>query len=825
MFGFPISNGNSGYNDFLEKFTNNADSGFPKIQQREIFYSIKDGVWNDATVWQTASGRVGLLPTINDDVYIRHTITNTTLNNVSVNNLFVSGTFTYGNTGYQIFIYGNLKCTGTINHLTASIVLYGSDNYIYNYIFTNGSEAAISYARNDGIPQPIMPLNYWYISMTGSSPKYLVSDLIQNATGSGTGINSSFDTRGYNATFNGPVTFNSTSADFVANGSYLLFKGTLTWSNLRRYDIINSTIEFQNTFAKGTVVNGTFANSIINFTTNTQNFGVNFSGAGPHNIDAIQVNIVGNIELNIAAGSTQLNMYCPFNGTTANSKLTNRADITFRNIESVASMSTGIYDFTTYANTVQYVGNYSATIPSLFTTFSSLTISGTGTKTLSVNTTLNANLLISPNGTLECSTYNLTVTGTTTIGNSFGGANVPVLSKNGSGSLLFIGLVNYIGANASFTGNPTIEYRGGLQVDQGQNSANSYDFGTGNTSFTTNNQTITANRTIDFKGTTTIVGAITVTVANGGDFVRQTGTMNGTVAGSTLNINGRYYINNASSPIPMTTGVFNHLNAATSLIGYVFNGNYTLPYTTYNGLTISGTGTKTIGGNTTMTSLVTIGTMNPTLELSTFDCTIGQISGSFTIFTLSKNGTGNVIFTNSTSTTGNTWVLNFSGNPTVEVRNGLAGFTGASNNYGTGQWTFTTNNQLFDLGGTYNFPILISGAISVTFRSATITSNGVINGNNAASTLILGTNVTFTHRNTTQPMATGVLNTSTNLNTWIYGNGNQDIKGASPKQVYRNLTLNGGGTKTLQGFVGVQNTYTLTFPATLALNGYTLTNP
>ena len=77
-------------------------------------------------------------------------------------------------------------------------------------------------------------------------------------------------------------------------------------------------------------------------------------------------------------------------------------------------------------------------------------------------------------------------------------------------------------------------------------------------------------------------------------------------------------------------------------------------------------------------------------------------------------------------------------------------------------------------------------------------------------------------------MATGVLDTSTNANTWIYGLNNQDIKGSatiSPKQEYRNLTLNGTGVKTLQGYVSVLNTYTLTAPATLANNGFTLTNP
>ena len=86
----------------------------------------------------------------------------------------------------------------------------------------------------------------------------------------------------------------------------------------------------------------------------------------------------------------------------------------------------------------------------------------------------------------------------------------------------------------------------------------------------------------------------------------------------------------------------------------------------------------------------------------------------------------------------------------------------------------------------------------------------------------------MTYNSATKPMATGILDTSTNLNTWIYGNANQDILGGAStgaKQVYRNLTLNGGGTKTLQGYVSVLNTYTLTAPATLNNNGYTLTNP
>ncbi len=186
--------------------------------------------------------------------------------------------------------------------------------------------------------------------------------------------------------------------------------------------------------------------------------------------------------------------------------------------------------------------------------------------------------------------------------------------------------------------------------------------------------------------------------------------------------------------------------------------------------------------------------------------------------------------------------VNFSGgNPTIEFRGGISNQNNSpTSNFGTGLITFSTNNQNLNngvspiQGFTFNNNILINGAITLqTSRTGgggySGVFNGTINGNNVNSKFLMGTDTpTINYRNATQPMATGILDTSTNLNTWIYGSGSQDVKGSpttSPKQVYRNLTLNGGGTKTLQGYVSVLNTYTLTSPATLALNGYTLTNP
>ena len=72
-------------------------------------------------------------------------------------------------------------------------------------------------------------------------------------------------------------------------------------------------------------------------------------------------------------------------------------------------------------------------------------------------------------------------------------------------------------------------------------------------------------------------------------------------------------------------------------------------------------------------------------------------------------------------------------------------------------------------------------------------------------------------------MVTGILDTSTNNNTWIYGSGSQDVKGGT----YRNLTFF-SGSKTLQGNVSVLGTFNTGSGAGLAtvnLNGFTLTNP
>jgi len=76
-------------------------------------------------------------------------------------------------------------------------------------------------------------------------------------------------------------------------------------------------------------------------------------------------------------------------------------------------------------------------------------------------------------------------------------------------------------------------------------------------------------------------------------------------------------------------------------------------------------------------------------------------------------------------------------------------------------------------------------------------------------------------------MTTGKLYCNQAVNTFNYNLANgQDITVPSdPTPGYNNLTISGSGAKRLLGNVSVKGIYTVTPPATLNSNGFSLTNP
>jgi len=456
-----------------------------------------------------------------------------------------------------------------------------------------------------------------------------------------------------------------------------------------------------------------------------------------------------------------------------------------------------------------------------------LTISGSGLRFLAANTTI-GNAFNSSNGTLDLSTFDFTVNGNAIVSNN--GVSASTIRRLGStGYTLFKGpQTTNNGATFNFSGNGDIEFQNGWATD----NSTSIVMGTGNIKFTTNNQAFSSNSYISFTGTTTIAAGITLT--NNGR-MNFTTTITGLSSLSTLNNDGiiRYNSTTVMGNI-MSTGIYNYMHGASSTLEFLITGSYTLPYTSFQSITLFGVGTKTLAGNTTIA-----GTLNNNsggtgciLECSTFNLTVTGTTLSGNNGKISKTGAGALIFVGLVNFD-NGGISDFSGgNPTIEFRGGLTAnaINATLLNFGTGNITFSTNNQnVIWTGFTIVNNIIISGAITVTFAGLltnVLTLTGTIDGNNANS--ILDHRGLLNYQNATAPMATlGKLYCNQATNTWIYGlAGNQDIKvPGDPTPGYKNLTLQGSGAKKLLGNVSVKGTYTLTGPATLNSNGFALTNP
>lgn len=504
-------------------------------------------------------------------------------------------------------------------------------------------------------------------------------------------------------------------------------------------------------------------------------------------------------------------------------------------------------------STIEYHRNGDQPVISL--PYYSLQITGSGKKYLINDLSTIGDLNVLNTGFFEIGNYNITIGGQTLLQ----GSNTifpATISKTSGGSVLFKGLLNISNnpSSVNFTGNPTIECQGGITF---KNDAITTNFGTGTLNFTTNNQTLTLsngnsnpNSAFAYVPVTNLIVNIVgnITVTNNAYWLLFNGVINGTASGSTLTNNAHLLFGNPSQS--MTTGTFNYSTSGTT-IGYVFNGDYTLPYNNYQQIFVDGTGTKTPNSGATWTDLfigakLAAGTFTltnnitmsgnvyiaiGTLECGLYNLTVGgstSLVGQNAKF--SKNGSGSLIFIGVLSNTVFNATISLPGNPTIEFKGGLYIKKDGVYNFGTRDITFTTNNQTIQ-SENFIYPdltykailsnnIIISGAITITYTSDIWIMTGILNGTVSGSTFINDGYIQY--RNAQQPMQTGVLSTNSAINYFEYGlSGNQDITPG----IYRNLTLSGSGAKRLLGNVSVQNTYTLTNPVTLNTNGFTLTNP
>ena len=421
----------------------------------------------------------------------------------------------------------------------------------------------------------------------------------------------------------------------------------------------------------------------------------------------------------------------------------------------------------------------------------------------------------------------LTIGGTTIIG-GLGTEPLNVIKKTFSGKLTFVGALYSNGSLAQLdnTINADVEFQGGINVDQ---RSLVLLLGNGNLYFNgTQSISVGGGRQYENYNNCLIKGSSILTIEadpnNSSPFVVN-GSLNGETPNSTLINLGDIW---QTSPIlPMATGIYNYNGSTSSGVGYLMDEDYILPYLSYEYLYIGGKGTKSLGNNVVINRDLNIS--NGSIDLSSYDFIVNGSYNSENSSLTKNSSLGSTVFgglVNLDNGGSNIFSFNkpctveFQGGIEFDMPNSLPVFTSGV------LLKFTTNDQVIDSGHSSNAKwdcdILISGAITLTNQDWGFNITGTINGDDAASTF--NNMVLFGYSNSQQPMQTGRLlsNSISSKNIFLYElNGDQDIAPG----VYSNLVLQGNGSKKLLNNVSVLQSYTLTSPAVLNYNGFTLTNP
>jgi hypothetical protein len=821
-------------------------------------------IYHDVDITMATEGINSLL--LLDSVYVA--------SNAKLRTTNGSGTF--------IQIMNNFICDGTFEQTvsTQSLLLAGLNNKIGTYIGVGNS--SITYNRF-GDQDIVTNITYKSLIVTNNGTKRIYGDLnVESAlTTNGTllgGITDvSFplsrtwlDIGEYNLTVTGTTSIgdNSYLKKHSATGrmlfiGLLLFNGSGTTWGLPDF---NGNIEFE---CRGGLIHthaaaaygGTynFGTGKLSFTTNNQTV--------RHDIGPIIYNCYIEIASGLTITATQAGRWQINNdieGLSTGTTLDNRGYIGYAG---VTPMNTGITRCDIASNTFEYNGiNQDVkdiTYWNLRVTERAENTAGShGTKTalnhITCIGTLYVSASIATTNRLDLGVYNLTVGGRTDIVNG-------LLTKTGSGNVLFGGVLFFNGSGSGArvagldfsAGNPTVEMRGGIDTGNfiGSEPLTKFRTGTNTWRFTTNNQQIARNNSTSMFALECVVQIedIVLSVWNGiGGGTRFTGVINGTTAGSTFRVgrSGETTVNRRTSNVifdndttPMLTGVLDCTTADYSNAIFISTGATTIPNVQYSRLTIGG-GTKTIPSGLTIFELTvgytlsdmiqtTLSNRAGTHDLLDKNLNIVRDGLNLVLGTLTKTSGGTI--TISGSTLFNSGSLDLSGgNPTVELRGGINFVSSAGTlNTGTGNWYFTNRNQtISNTGGgvnrTFSGNIIVSGVtVSGGTATAPLTFDGSLDGTDSSS-IWIAQGITY-YQNAIAPMVTGKLYANQNsTNTFRYSRaGNQDI--TVPQDPtnpgYRNLILETSGAKRLLGNVSVKGTYTLTAPATLDLNGFTLTNP
>ncbi len=488
--------------------------------------------------------------------------------------------------------------------------------------------------------------------------------------------------------------------------------------------------------------------------------------------------------------------------------------------------TSGITAFTATAagNTVNYTG---AAQTCFVTTYSNLTLSGSGTKTFATTPTVNAVLSMEGTATVTVTagvvTYGANATlqyNTATSRTSSAEEWITPFAATGGVIITNTGTITMDAAkvfNASIpltinsgatlaTGNFQLTFGGNFVNSSGTFTAGSSPIVIANTMVTQSIAGFTTTGLVSMTktgGTATFQGnvngaGLTINGAGGtlnlGAALTHTFTGNITLTAGTLNGgSSTLYENNVNANAWNGTGTV--FSAGTGTVNFGAAGNQTLSATatTFNNLTLSNSGIKTFNASNTISGNLSIsGTASASLSNGTNSPANSLTLGGYGQTNGTWGGTGSgATYKNSTYfapvVTG---IVNVS-NPSCTPGTWLGGTTtdwNTASNWCGGVPTSATN-VVIPAGG--NQPVI--GVAGGLCNNITI--------NTGATLTITGSN-TLTVSGDWSNSGTFTANTS----TVTYNGTVQNLAGVT----YNNLIISGGNTKTMQGNVTINGTLTLT---------------
>ncbi|MDB4926770.1 hypothetical protein [Mucilaginibacter sp.] len=584
-----------------------------------VWYSVKDGNWDDSTVWRSNGSKRHSLPQPGDDVYIGHVVAwnynspgniyNNTIRNLYIfNKLICNPSLNQTN-----LIVNNVFCSGTLD-LSGSnggggfrLNINGDKSFFNNFVQGNStSSITVVYDSPNSFAIPDIP--YYNLNVRGAGTKWITNNLtipgaLTLGSASVTFELGNYDLNVFNYANDGVsnCTLSKTGSGTVSfTGPNHSMSGNISFTG-------NPTINLSGSF------NGlSRATGVFNFGTGTlnvlQNSTWTFSSGGN-----VPFSLSTGLNVLIAAGKTlTYSGIAPWqnngtvNGIDGASTLNISTGYCYGNLNTV--MATGVFNYN-FSGTSTILYRVSTTLPN--TSYYGLVIDSGITIDLLGSTSVN-NLTVN-NSTLRLGNYDFSVTAATTLLGS--------ITKTGSGNVSFSSLIlNNATSIIDFTGgNPIVNISGNISGDPrsginfGNNIINilqsiniALDSGASQPWNCGTNILIAAGKTLTNTGSGSTTGGI--------DF---TGTLNG--ASSTSKLDNRSICNYRNAQQPMQTGVLD-CNAGLNTFRYNLSGNQDVTPGIYRNLTLVGSGAKKILGNVSVINTYTL-TAPTTLDSNGFALT------------------------------------------------------------------------------------------------------------------------------------------------------------------------------------------------------------